>query len=187
MRMPTLETERLNIRELTVADLGAVRAILDAEAPATTDARQQWLEWTVLSYAQLAELHQPPYGDRAVVRREVGDVVGLCGLVPCLGPFGPLLGDPPLDDPASTRTTPEVGLYWAIAPEHRRRGYATEAGRALLDYAFAALHLSRVIATTTFDNSASIGVMRKIGMQIRSNPGTDPHWLQVVGVIASRH
>ena len=98
-------------------------------------ARRRWLDWTLLSYAQLAELHQPPYGDRAMcLRSDSLHVVGVCGLAPCLGPFGRVLGD--ADSP---RALPEVGLYWAVAPEYRRRGYATEAGHALVDYALGAL------------------------------------------------
>jgi len=178
MRMPTLETVRLNVRELTPADLSAVHESLDAGDPAARDARRRWLEWTVASYTQLAELKQPPYGDRAVVLRKADTLIGLCGLVPCLGPYAPLLGDS-----ESKRAAPEVGLYWAISAEHRRRGYATEAGRALLDYAFDTLRLRRVIATTTYDNTASMGVMRKLGMQLHSNPRSEPEWLQIVGVI----
>jgi ribosomal-protein-alanine N-acetyltransferase len=178
--MPVLEARRLNIRELTRADLLNACAVLDAESPDTRDARRRWLEWTIASYAQLAELRQPPYGDRAVVLRGTDELIGLCGLVPCLGPYAPLLGDS-----TSTRASPEVGLYWVIATEHRRRGYATEAGRALLAYAFQTLLLRRVIATTTSDNLASMGVMRKLGMQVRSNHQRDPEWLQVVGVIES--
>jgi len=41
----------------------------------------------------------------------------------------------------------------------------------------------RLIATTTFDNVASIGVMRKLGMRIESNPRPEPAWLQIVGVL----
>ena len=94
MRMPTLETQRLRIRELTSADLAAVHALLDASDPRALEARRRWLEWSALNYEQLAELKQPPYGDRAVELRDTAEFVGLCGLVPCLGPYGPLLGEP---------------------------------------------------------------------------------------------
>jgi RimJ/RimL family protein N-acetyltransferase len=176
--MPVLETARLEIRELAPSDLPQVHVLLDDGDPSAKAARRRWLEWTSASYTQLAELKQPPYGDRAIVLRRTGELIGLCGLVPCLGPYAPLLGDS-----ASTRAAPEVGLYWAISAEHRRRGFASEAGQALLLYAFEALHLRRVIATTTFDNAGSIRVMRRIGMQVRLNHRRDPEWLQVVGVI----
>jgi hypothetical protein len=50
-------------------------------------------------------------------------------------------------------------------------------------YALSTLHLERVLATTTYDNAASIGVMRKLGMRIERNPLSTPEWLQVVGVL----
>src|SRR5207249_1776037 len=150
--------------------------LLDAEVGSVGLAeRRRWLEWTVASYAQLAALHQPPYGDRAVVLKRSGEVVGLCGLVPLLGPFGD----------AGGRYVPEVGLYWAVAVAHRRQGFATEAGSALVAFAFDALKLERLIATTTFDNLASIGVMRNLGMHIERNPGPEPPWLQVFGILAA--
>jgi [ribosomal protein S5]-alanine N-acetyltransferase len=77
----------------------------------------------------------------------------------------------------------EFGLYWAISPAHQRRGYATEAARAMIAYAFAELGLARVVATTSYDNAPSIGVMRKVGMHIERNPYPDPPWFQVVGVL----
>jgi len=55
--------------------------------------------------------------------------------------------------------------------------------RAVVDYAFDRLRLKRIIATTAYDNLASIGVMRKLGMRIERNPLPEPRWLQVVGVL----
>ncbi len=174
--MPALETQRLRVREFspTLQDLEAIHRLLDVQLDSGLPlaARRRWLEWTVLGYEQLAELRQPPYGDRAIASRETGELLGACGLVPCLGPYWSV-----------DRSVPEVGLYWAIAPAHQRHGYATEAGRALVDYAFSALGVHRLIATTTFDNVASIGVMRKLGMRIESNPRPEPAWLQIVGVL----
>ena len=63
------------------------------------------------------------------------------------------------------------------------QGYATEAARALVDYAFQHLRLKRIIATTTYAKAASMGVMRKLGMHLERNPYPEPPWLQVVGVL----
>jgi len=81
------------------------------------------------------------------------------------------------------RFTSEMGLFWAVASAHRRRGYAAEAGGALVTYAFDTLGLLRVVATTRHDNVASIGVMRKLGMRVLSNPLPEPRWFQAVGVV----
>lgn len=59
----------------------------------------------------------------------------------------------------------------------------TEAASAMVTYAFEQLHVKRIIATTTYDNIASIIVMRKLGMNLKKNPLSSPSWLQVVGVI----
>jgi hypothetical protein len=79
--------------------------------------------------------------------------------------------------------TPEFGLFYAITPTLQGQGYATEAAQAMVDYAFQHLRLKRVVATTTYDNTASMGVMRKLGMRIERNPFSEPPWLQIVGVL----
>jgi GrpB-like predicted nucleotidyltransferase (UPF0157 family) len=80
-------------------------------------------------------------------------------------------------------TTSEVGLFWVIAPEAQGEGYASEAARQMVAYAFNQLKLDRIIATTQYDNVASMGVMRKLGMRIEQNIYADPPWLQVVGIL----
>jgi ribosomal-protein-alanine N-acetyltransferase len=162
-------------------DLDGIYRILDVElsdaefgitGSEVRDQRARWLEWTVTGYEQYAHLHQPPYGERAVVLKPVGQLIGACGFVPCLDRFEQL--------PAFATT--ELGLYYAISPAHQRRGYATEAAQAMCDHAFQELGLKRIVATTTYDNAASIGVMRKLGMRIERNPFPDPPWLQIVGI-----
>ena len=57
----------------------------------------------------------------------------------------------------------ELG-YW-IARRHWGRGYATEAGRALLAFARDTLRLDEVVAGHFLDNPASGSVLRKLGFQ----------------------
>jgi RimJ/RimL family protein N-acetyltransferase len=192
MDLPALTTNRLLIRSLRIDDQDAVERLYADIAQsvgndwAMTRAQvQRWLEWSVLSYGELARLHQPPYGDRAISLRETDRLIGICGFVPCLDAFGQL----PSFAGASSRSGERLnstafGLYLAVAPSQQRRRYATEAGRALIDHAFGRLKLDRIVATTTYNNVASIGVMQKLGMQIDRNPYPDPPWLQVVGVLS---
>jgi ribosomal-protein-alanine N-acetyltransferase len=193
MRVPVLDTPRLWIREFTLDDLRAVHQLLDlelgprhppGEAQMFVDERRRWLQWTVLSYGELDALRQPPYGDRAVVAQDGGDIIGACGYVPCLAPFAQIPGfAADSQNRAETACSAEVGLYWAISPRHQRRGYATEAARGLVDYARRELNLRRLVAMTDSENAASIGVMRRIGMRVEHNPLPEPAWLQVVGVL----
>jgi RimJ/RimL family protein N-acetyltransferase len=213
LRIPILETERLLIREFAESDLDAAYQLFDvdlaeadlgSEGAGTREERRRWLAWSALNYEQLARLYQPPYGDRAIVLKQTGDLVGSCGLVPCLAPFSQIptfgatgatpgtgssagprspLGSERGKPVIPARSTPEVGLFYAITSSHRRHGHATEAARALIDYAFTTLNLRRIIATTSHDNAGSMAVMRKLGMRLDRNPYPEPHWLQVVGVL----
>jgi RimJ/RimL family protein N-acetyltransferase len=74
-------------------------------------------------------------------------------------------------------------LYYAFFPAYQRQGYATEAVRALVAFAFDVLQLRRLVATTTYENVRSIGLMRRLGMRIEQNFSANLSWLQVVGVL----
>ncbi len=175
--MRTLETDRLIIRAFTLEDGDVYSRLLD-DSYGSPEAKRVIFEHQVAADAGLALLHQTPYGDRAIVLRSGGEIVGSVGFAPCLMPFGQL----PSFEP-STLFTSEVGLFWALFPEHRDRGYATEAAAAMVTYAFAQLRLRRIVATTEHDNARSIGVMRRLGMRIERNPRPEPAWLQTVGVL----
>src|SRR5205814_1085253 len=140
-----------------------------------------------------------------------GTLVELVGFVPCLNEFEriPSLqaaggqGGGGVGQPGSTasagwkacatdaahrrgsagRMSPEFGLFWAVAKEFQGCGYATEAAGAMIDFAFRELRLQRVVATTSYDNEASMAVMRKLGMRIERNPDPEPPYLQVVGIL----
>jgi ribosomal-protein-alanine N-acetyltransferase len=193
LHMPRLETPRLTIRPFSMGDLQPVHQLLDVELAAadfgtagvvSVQERAEWLQWAILNYEQLARLHQPPYGDRAIVLKATNELIGSCGFVPSFGPFGQLPALAAAGPGArASLFSPEFGLFYAVSPSSQRQGYAAEAARALVDYAFGPLQLRRVVATTTHDNAASIRVMQKVGMTIERNPLADPPWFQVVGIL----
>ncbi len=188
-----LETARLLIRPFELGDLQAAFRLFDLELspdPPAGDGvealgrRTEWLKWAALNHRQLALLEQPPYGDRAVILKESGALIGSVGFAPCLAPFEQM---PNFDyhDPSGSagRSTAEVGLFYAVSPLYQRQGYATEAVKGMIDYAFQNLLVKQIIATTEYDNLASQAVMRKLGMTIARNPLPEPDWLQVVGLL----
>jgi RimJ/RimL family protein N-acetyltransferase len=71
----------------------------------------------------------------------------------------------------------DVDLLWAdeqhrsgelgfiVHPSHQGNGYATEASRPLLDWAFGNLGLHRVIGRTEARNTGSARVLEKLGMR----------------------
>jgi len=81
----------------------------------------------------------------AVTRKEDGGCVGMVGI----GPKAELDG--------------EIELGYYIADEHQGRGYATEAARAMADWAFAHMPLPYLVAIVRHDNPASSRVLEKLG------------------------
>lgn len=86
---------------------------------------------------------QHGFGRWAVINKEDGRLIGLCG-------FRLLDG------------TPE--LFYVFAKANWGRGLATEAARATLRYGFEVLGFERIVAVTRHANIPSKNVMIKIGM-----------------------
>ncbi|NLX09885.1 MAG: GNAT family N-acetyltransferase [Chloroflexi bacterium] len=85
------------------------------------------------------------------------------------------------DDPAVVgdigfKGAPDSGgmieIGYSVVPAAQKQGYATEAGRALLAWAFAQPAVRQVTATCLPDNRPSIRVLEKLGMQRTGTTGT---------------
>jgi RimJ/RimL family protein N-acetyltransferase len=181
--VPELETHRLLVRDFRADDFDDVRRILDEESgfpPFSSEARRDWLDWTMQSYGAFASLYQPPWGDRGVCLKATGELVGVVGYTTMFHPLAEILEG---KSAAEAHWQPEMGLFWAFSAGQRGRGYATEAARALIDFAFAAFSLKRIVASTDFDNTASQAVMRKLGMTLHRNDTGRPEWYEILGVL----
>ena len=89
--------------------------------------------------------------------------------IPNVAPFAGFVG---LAVPSfEAHFTPCVEIGWRLAAEYWRNGYATEAARAVLAFAFEALELGQVVSFTTASNQRSRRVMERIGMD--RNPADD--------------
>ncbi|MGF1548924.1 MAG: GNAT family N-acetyltransferase [Sphingomonadaceae bacterium] len=76
-------------------------------------------------------------------------------------------GDPEIVGGIGLSAAPGGGIeigYW-IARPHWDKGYATEAGRALIDIARRGLRLDRLVAGHFLDNPASGRVLEKLGFR----------------------
>jgi RimJ/RimL family protein N-acetyltransferase len=90
------------------------------------------------------------------------------GVAPFVGFAGlTVLAAPPF----GARCTPCVEVGWRLAFEHWGHGYATEAARLALGYAFGTLALSEVVSFTSVINLRSRAVMERLGM--RRDPADD--------------
>ena len=61
--------------------------------------------------------------------------------------------------------TPAVEVGWRLSREAWGQGYATEAARAALEFAFKHLDLDEIVSLTTITNEPSQKVMQRLGMQ----------------------
>ncbi len=115
------------------------------EAMNSSDKAQVSADWLARLHASSAS--DPWVHGFAIVRTENGEVVGNCGFTA-----------PPGDDGV-------VEIAYGVAPEHQGRGYATEAARALIEYAFASGKVRIVRAHTLPTGAASIRVLEKCGFR----------------------
>jgi RimJ/RimL family protein N-acetyltransferase len=61
---------------------------------------------------------------------------------------------------------PGVEVGWVLHPDHWGRGYATEAARRAIDFAFHELDLDRVCSVILPENERSIAVARRLGFHL---------------------
>jgi RimJ/RimL family protein N-acetyltransferase len=83
------------------------------------------------------------------------------------GESGAVIGDCMVRLLSAAHRQGEIGFV--IHPDHQGRGYATEAGRALLRIGFDDLGLHRIIGRLEARNAASARVLEKLGMRAEAH------------------
>jgi [ribosomal protein S5]-alanine N-acetyltransferase len=157
-----LESERLLFRSHVAADVDAFCAMEDdAEvrryvggSPRTREAAEQ----------RFRERAMQPVEDRlamwATVLKADGRYIGRCGLYPKFREEGRVAGEAVL------------GFY--LAREFWGQGFASEAGRAFVEFGFDELKLERIVTAVQVENAASIRVLEKLGFVIASHEKVGP-------------
>lgn len=82
-----------------------------------------------------------------LVDKSSGKMIGFCG-------------------PGIWREYPDPEIGWWLAREHWGKGLATEAARIALADAFDRVRLERVMSIARPENTASIGIMKKLGLKL---------------------
>ncbi|BAY93540.1 MULTISPECIES: GNAT family N-acetyltransferase [unclassified Tolypothrix] len=148
--MPEIETLRLRLRHLTLADFDDLfRIYSDAEimkylVPRTAEQTQTSL------YRHIKQWEENNFGMWAVIHKETGKIIGRCGLG--------YLAD-----------TPEVELGYVFDKSFWNMGIATEASQATLKYGFWEVKLDRIVAIAHPENIASVRVIEKLGMNYQKH------------------
>lgn len=147
--METLETERLVLRQFRDSDLEAYVAMTgDPEVmrylgSGPLNRSEAWRNMAmILGHWQLRG-----FGFWAVEEKQSGEMLGRVG---CWRPEG----------------WPGLEVGWALRRAYWGRGYATEAARTSLEFAFEALQERHVISMIHGDNLPSKRVARRLGMRL---------------------
>ncbi len=147
MLIPQLSTKRLILRGFREEDLDAYAEMCgDPEVMryiANGQPLSRWDSWRNMAMI-LGHWQLRGYGLWAVEERCSGEMIGRIG---CWQPEG----------------WPGLEIGWTLRRAYWGRGYATEAARRSMDYAFEKLGQSRVISLIRLENQASRRVAEKLG------------------------
>ncbi len=149
-----IETDRLVLRPLTLADLGPMHEVYgDREVMRYIGRGGAHSETVEESEERLQRLidHQEKHGFSmwAVTERASGAVMGDGGLI------------------LYAHRGPEIELGYRLAKPYWGKGYATEVARAWVAHGFDELGLERIVAVTHPQNVASQRVLEKAGFRFR--------------------
>lgn len=142
-----LETERLSLIRTRTSDI--------------TDLIRLWTDPVITEFLggprnpeTIRPLFEESVGDKQdfdlwpVIEKESGDFAGHCGLLEKV-----------------IEGVSEVEVIYIIARDKQGRGYATEAGRSLIDFGFSRFGLGRIVALIEPENVLSEVVARRMGLR----------------------
>lgn len=150
-----LTTKRLILRTWKVSDVPLMAAISGDPVvmeyfPSTQDlaATQALIDRINQHYKKFG------YSAYAVEKKDTHEFIGFVGII-----------QPSFEIPNfRPKSLPIVEIGWRLASPHWGKGYATEAAKAVLHYAFTELKLKEIISFTVIANTKSRHVMEKIGL-----------------------
>lgn len=169
--MKEMKTERLRLRRYSMEDAEDLHRIIYSDDEVcrhfcqpgrTIEQVRQHLTYRICQYEQYQES-----GHLAVIRKEDEALIGLVGLVPCLMWYHRFEGQ----DPRYNRI--EVELLYAFGQEYQKKGYALEACRGVIEYAFKDLRIPRIAYGVLKDNLNSWGLMQRLGFEHQRDLNTD--------------
>lgn len=166
-----LETERLILRPLELSDVDAFFAMNDNPNVSkylriplkSRDEAEKYIQKII------GEYNKNGIGRFAVILKENNKLIGFSGL--------------------KFRPTEENGysnvydLGYRFAEEHWRKGFATEAALAWLEYGFNTMNLAEIHACAVHDNIGSNAVLRKLGFKFVNEyiANDEPHnWYKIL-------
>jgi len=143
-----LETSRTYLRELSTDDAENF-FLLNSDKDVLKYTGDKPFE-SILKTKEFLKNYNPyqefGYGCWVVIDKSNNEFLGWCGL-------------------KFTRELNEVDLGFRFFKKHWNKGYASETAKACVDYGFEKLNLTKIVGRAMKENSASIKVLEKAGMQ----------------------
>lgn len=147
-----IETERVRIRALTIIDAGFMMQLMNTATWIKNIGNRNINNKTAASnYIAnniINSYHVNGFGLFLVAQKKDNLPIGICGIVKREGLALPDLG-------------------FAFLPQYEGKGFATEAGKAVVKYASESLQIAELAGITKPDNLASIRVLEKVGMEFK--------------------
>lgn len=148
--LPTLETNRLILRKLTLDDAEDMfEYASDPEVPkyTTWSVHKSITDTKNFLEVIIEEYHNHEVSPWGIIHKADQKLIGACGFVNWL-----------IDDDRA-----EIG--YVLSRKYWRQGYMTEAISAVIDFGFRTMQLNRIEARCRIQNLASAKVMEKLGMK----------------------
>jgi len=143
-----IETERLQLREFTLADAPYMLRQLNEpsfiENIADRGVRTLQQAEMYLQNGAITSYEKSGFGFWAVIEKTSGQTIGMCGLV-------------------KRDKLPDVDLGYSFLPEYFGNGYAFEAAQACLHVAKQQYQLQTLLAIVNVENTASRNLLEKLG------------------------
>ncbi|BBF43591.1 acetyltransferase [Lachnospiraceae bacterium KM106-2] len=146
-----IDTEQLLLREVTWDDLQSWHEILSDEEtmqyypkPFDLTKTKQWIQWNLDNYSKYG------FGLWAVILKETNQFIGDCGMT-----MQNIHG----------KLSPEIGFH--LNKKFWRKGYASEAAKACLAYAFEHTDFDEIYCYQKYTNIPSRKMAEKMGMTLR--------------------
>ena len=152
MNFPNIETNRLFLKVYMPEDVGALHAIRN-DPDVYRYFRKPYSPPPVEEIRNGITRHHQRwqkynFGEFGVFEKISKKLIGYCGLTY-------------LDD------TAEIEIYYGFTKQHWGKGFATEAARAVLKFAFDQLKSAKIVAVTNPKNLASQKVLEKLGLKLQ--------------------
>lgn len=158
--MVIIGSERLVLRIVEEKDVDYLTSKIFTNASVTKFLFEPLNEHSARTFIRKRCMFQPSnYGLCVMAKRESNEIIGVGGLIEC-----------------SYNNEYEFG--YVLEPAQWGKGYATEIGKAQIDYGFNHLGLSRIYASVHKDNIASINVLSKLNLRLLPDIDTNrKDWL----------